>query len=108
MNPFITPWINAGVGLGFNRASDFFNQALIDEAVAMPNFKNHTTTSITYTVGAGLQHNFTPACQIGLGYEFSNWGHSSLGTAPGQTLGKGLSFNHYYTNAVLMNVSYYF
>ena len=43
---------------------------------------------------------------VGVGYEFSDWGKSQLGRAPGQTINSGLALSHFYTNAFQPNVTY--
>ncbi|MGL6035737.1 MAG: porin family protein, partial [Legionella sp.] len=59
-----------------------------------------------YTVGAGLQKSLNDNWQVGVGYEFADWGKSQLASAPEQTLNSGLGLNHLYTNGVLLNVTY--
>jgi hypothetical protein len=41
-----------------------------------------------------------------MGYEFADWGQSHLGSAQGQTLGRGLSLQHLYTNGLMFNLTY--
>jgi len=100
------PWVSASVGAGFNRAYDYSNTPLIFEAVPNSNFSNKTTTSLAYTVGAGVQRSLNPFWQVGIGYEFANWGKSSLGAAATQTENQGISLSHLYTNAIMFNITY--
>lgn len=100
------PWINGSLGLGWNHAYHFQNTPLIPEAIAMPNFSSYTQTSFIYTVGAGIQKNLNLNWQIGIGYEFADWGQSQLKRAPNQILNSGLSLDHLYTNGVLLNITY--
>lgn len=102
----VIPWISVGVGLGFNEAHGFTNTPLISEAVMMSSFANKTTAAFTYTLGVGMQHNITQHTQLGIGYEFSDWGQSRLGRAAGQTLNSGLSLSHLYTSGFLFNITY--
>lgn len=106
MNYWLTPWVSASLGVGFNRAHDFSNTPLIFEALANPNFSSHTKTAFAYTVGVGVQKALTSHWQIGVGYEFADWGQSRLGRAAGQTLNSGLGLNHLYTHGVLFNLSF--
>lgn len=105
-NYIVTPWISGSVGIGFNRAYGYDNTPLIFEAVKNPNFGSHTKTAFAYTVGAGLQKSLNDNWQVGVGYEFADWGKSQLASAPEQTLNSGLGLNHLYTNGVLLNVTY--
>jgi opacity protein-like surface antigen len=103
---WLTPWISGSVGVGFNRAHAFTNTPIIYEALPNPNFTNHTQTAFTYTVGAGVEKAIKAHWQVGVGYEFADWGKSTLGRADGQTLNSGLRLNHFYTNGVLFNLTY--
>jgi len=62
----------------------------------MPNFASNTTTAFTYTLGVGVERHLNQHWQVGMGYEFADWGHSKLDRAAGQTMGTGLSINHLY------------
>ncbi len=103
---FVTPWISGAIGVGFNRASGFTNTPVIFEAVVNPNFSARSQTAFTYTLGAGVQKALNQNWQVGIGYEFADWGKSQLGRASEQTLNSGLKLDHLYTNGVLLNVTY--
>ena len=102
----VMPWVSGSIGLGFNKSEHFTSTPTLYEAVPTPNFANHTTISFTYSIGAGIQYKLTRNWQIGLGYEFSDWGQSRLERAPGQSSGHGLSLKHLYTNGYLINMTY--
>jgi opacity protein-like surface antigen len=102
---WVTPWIGGSVAVGFNQSTDFENMPLIPEAVVTPNFANHMTTAFSYTAGAGIQRTISDNVQVGVGYEFSDWGNSNLGRAEGQTSRRGLTLNHVYTNALMFTIS---
>lgn len=102
----VMPWVSASAGVGFNRAHGFTNTPVIFEAVPNANFSNNTKTAFTYTLGAGVQKSINAHWQIGVGYEFADWGKSSLGRASGQTLNSGLELKHLYTNGVMFNLTY--
>ena len=103
---WVMPWVSASLGVGFNRARDFTNTPLIFEALPNNNFEDHTKTAFTYTLGAGVQKPISEHWQMGVGYEFADWGKSGLNRAPAQTLNTGLALNHLYTNSVLFNLTY--
>lgn len=102
----ILPWVSGSMGVGFNEAHQFSNTPKIFEAVQNPNFSSHTKTSFTYAVGAGFDVAMTKNWQAGVGYEFADWGKSQLNRAQGQTIGKGLSLSHFYTQGLLLNITY--
>lgn len=103
---WLIPWISASLGVGFNEAHSFNNEPIIFEAQETPNFSSHTQTSFAYTVGAGVQKALSQHWQVGIGYEFADWGKSQLGCAAEQTLNKGLTLNHLYTNGILFNLTF--
>lgn len=102
----LVPWLSGSLGVGFNQSDTFQNRPLIPEAIATPNFSDHTATTFTYTLGLGLQKTLTQHLQLGIGYEFADWGAWNLGSARGQTMGVGPGLTHLYTNALIFNVSY--
>lgn len=102
----VIPWISGSVGVGFNEAYRFTNMPTIFEALPTPDFVSHTKTAFTYNLGAGVQKALTSNWQIGIGYEFADWGKSQLARAPGQTMGTGLTLDHLYTNGFLVNITY--
>ena len=102
----VTPWISASAGFGFNDAYHFSNKPTIYEAIVNPDFSSHTQTTFSYTLGAGIQRAITENWEIGIGYEFADWGKSKLGRAPHQTQHSGLALDHLYTNGLLLNITY--
>ncbi|STX88285.1 outer membrane protein [Legionella feeleii] len=100
------PWIDASVGLGLNQARRYYSTPIIPEALPTPGFSSNSKASFTYTVGAGLQKELTSNWQIGIGYQFADWGKSRFGRAAGQSMNNGLTLNHVYTNGVLFNLTY--
>lgn len=100
------PWVSASIGVGFNTAHAYRDVPTIFEALPNPYFHSHTKTAFTYTLGAGVQKPINQNWQVGVGYEFADWGSSQLGRAAGQTLNAGLGTTHYYTNGVMFNLTY--
>lgn len=102
----LLPWISGSLGMGFNNAHAFNNNPIIFQALPTPNFSANTTIAFTYTIGAGIQKVLSENCQVGIGYEFADWGSSQLRPASGQLQNSGLFLNHLYTNGVLVNFTY--
>ena len=100
------PYVSASIGGAFNNAKSFIITPDIDQEVPAPAFTDNSTTSFTYTLGIGVQRVLNRHVQVGIGYEFADWGKSQLGAAPGQTLNSGLSVNNFYTNAVQLSFSF--
>jgi opacity protein-like surface antigen len=103
---WLEPWISGSLGVGFNRSHGFSSTPVIPEAVPMNNFNGHIATSFSYTLGAGFQAPINSNWQIGIGYEFADWGQSGLNRSPGQTENSGPELNHIYTQGILVNLTY--
>lgn len=103
---WLIPWLSGSLGVSFNNAHSFKSTPTIFEALPTPDFASHTETAFTYTLGAGVQKALNTHWQVGVGYEFADWGKSSLGRAEGQTQNSGLALNHRYTNGLMFNLTY--
>jgi opacity protein-like surface antigen len=103
---WFTPWLSCSFGAGINKASSFSSTPRIFEAVPTPSFDTHTLTSFTYTVGAGIQKPLDEHWQLGIGYEFADWGKNRLAQGPYQIYNTGLSIDNFYTNSILLNITY--
>lgn len=103
---WVMPWVSGSAGVGFNSSHDFTNTPLIFQALPNENFLNHNQTSFTYTLGIGLQRQINRSWQVGVGYEFADWGKSHLGLAEDQTVVSYINLNHVYTNGVMFNLTY--
>ncbi len=102
----VIPWISGSAGIGMNKASNFENSPVIVEAISNTNFSSNTNNAFVYTIGAGVKTSLSTHWQLGIGYEFADWGKSQLGRALGQTLGSGLALDHLYTNSILLSLTY--
>jgi opacity protein-like surface antigen len=99
---WLAPWVSGSLGVGFNRAHNFSTNLALPSA----NFGNHTKNAFTYTLGAGVQKYLNDNWQVGVGYEFADWGKSKLGRSLTQTVNSRLKLNHLYSNGVLFNITY--
>jgi opacity protein-like surface antigen len=102
----VDPYVSGSIGVGFNRAYNFTTQVKTAGEVAAPPFGSNTTTTFVYTLGIGLQKSLTTHLQVGIGYEFADWGKTQLSRMPGQTQDQGLTLNHLYSNQVLFSLFY--
>lgn len=102
----LLPWISGSVGVAWNQAQNFTSMPTIYPAIPTPYFTNNTQTAFTYTVGAGVQYAIAQKWQIGIGYEFADWGKVQFGPAADQTMNNGYAVNHVYTNGFLVNLTY--
>lgn len=100
------PYLAGSLGLGINRSYGFKIMPKIYEEVVAPFFTSQTVTGFAYTIGGGIQTPLDQHWQVGLGYEFADWGHSQLAKAPGQTLNSGLQLSHLYTNQLQFGLNY--
>ncbi|MFZ4076625.1 MAG: SPOR domain-containing protein [Legionellaceae bacterium] len=101
----ISPYVSGSLGVGLNHAYDFYVKPMTADGRSVL-FESNTTTALTYTLGAGIQTDLNASWQIGVGYEFADWGRAGLGRAAVQTLGDGLQLNHVYSNELQLNLTY--
>jgi len=108
--PWLTkPWISASLGFSYNKANNYREWPIICEAESLPAayFHNHGHTAFTWSLGAGIQRVLNPNWQVGIGYEFTDWGRTSLRGALAQPPGaRGLTLNHLYTNGLMFNLTW--
>jgi len=102
----VMPWVSGSVGVAWNQANKFTIASTISEAIDTPYYPSNTQTAFTYNIGAGVQYALTQNFQLGIGYEFADWGKTLFGQANGQTLTNGFGINHVYTNGFLVNLTY--
>ena len=103
---FVEPYLSGSMGVGFNRAYNFIITPKISAEVASPAFASNTTTAFSYTLGIGLQKTCYKNLQVALGYEFADWGKSSLSSAAGQTTSQKPKLNHLYAQTLQLSLFY--
>lgn len=102
----LLPYLSGSLGVATNQSHRFSMSPLIFEVLPVPGFQNHQETAFTYTLGVGVHKVLNPQWQVGMGYEFADWGRSSLSRAPGQTVGHGLGLNHLETQQLQFVINY--
>lgn len=102
----VMPWVSLMLGVGFNESFDFSNTPLIFQAVESPNFANNTEAAFTYGAGIGVQRKIVNHWQVGIGYEWSDWGRSQLGRAASSANNQSISLSHFYASAVMVNITF--
>jgi opacity protein-like surface antigen len=80
----LKPFVDVGIGAGYNRASDFTITAIDCGTVADPNFGNNTDWAFGYTVSAGLQTNLRENVDVSLAAVYGDFGNNHTNIAPGQ------------------------
>ncbi|MDP3561784.1 MAG: porin family protein [Legionellaceae bacterium] len=102
----IHPYVSGGLGASFNHPHAFKISPNNNGNATPYQFKSNVNTSFTYTLGAGFQEILNDHWQAGVGYEFANWGKTSLDHAPAQTINQGPLINNFYINSFLLNLTY--
>nr|HAT8715066.1 outer membrane beta-barrel protein [Legionella jordanis] len=103
---YMLPYFSVGLGYGMNNSSNFSISPKIYPEIPAPPFGNNDQSAFTYSLGAGLDMPVTDNFQIGIGYEFLNWGKTQLAPAWGQTTNSVLSLSNLYTQQFLINFTY--
>lgn len=102
----IQSYISGTTSVGFNRSHANIIVSKLFEEILFPVFSPHTKVAFSYSAEVGVQKAIDSHTQVGLGYQFSDWGPSNLRPAVGQTLNGGLYLNHLYTHGAQFSVTY--
>lgn len=110
---WVKPYVAGSVGVGFNRSWDYMSSSNASTALGVSLFSDSTTNSFSYTAGLGLQANINSYWQVGVGYEFADWGKNNLGLPTAisgvsrNVLYKGPHSANFYTQEVQFSLSYF-
>lgn len=74
----VLPWISGSLGISYNNAYNFYSKPLIFEVLRNHNFLEYTARSFSYSLGTGFQKKISDNWQIGVGYEFTDWGGGKI------------------------------
>lgn len=99
-------YLSGSAGFAVNKANSFSITSRMLAAVPAPAFRSNSEIGFSYTLGLGLEKPFSSSWRGGVGYEFADWGPSSLDRAPGQSLNNGLGMSHLYTHAILFSLTF--
>lgn len=102
---WLQPYISGSIGPGWNNSHDFSATSINQNVFAAPWFATNTEIAFTYTAGLGVQAVLSRNWQVGMGYEFADWGKTGLGVDEATAI-KGPSTMHLYTNELLFSLSY--
>lgn len=108
VNMVVQPYVSASIGYGNNNAHEFTISPKIFQEIPAPFFTDNSVSALNYAFGIGIQKAINPSFQLGVGYEFANYGKAQLSPAAGQTIGNGLSALHVFTNQLLFSATYVF
>ncbi|MFJ1268676.1 outer membrane protein [Legionella lytica] len=92
------PYLSGELGAAFNRSRSYYEKPLIEEAVAMPPFSDHTQSSFAWGVGAGIDVDVWTHLRVGIGYQFADLGQAKLGLSPAEATKETLSNPNLYTH----------
>lgn len=108
------PYIEGGMGLSVNEASNYSETPTDPDGSAVPTqtpFGNERTDAFAYELGVGIQHalwNSPHAPLLALSYDWMDWGKVALGSFAGQTTSDRLSFGHLQTSSVNASLTWPF
>ncbi|HEU5281048.1 MAG TPA: outer membrane beta-barrel protein [Gammaproteobacteria bacterium] len=101
------PYVSAGLGGAYVRTGSYGETALPNVTPrTSAGFAENTKNQFAYTLGAGLDYFITPTLIISAGYQYLNLGHLYSGNGTSQWSGQSLNLGSYYSNEVLMNLTY--
>ncbi len=104
---FIQPYITGSIGAAFNHSFNYTTLPAVNPVISPRYYNDKTELAFAWTAGGGLQMAINKNWQAGVGYEFVDWGKSSLGRAlssPFTNIGPQLS--HLYSHQAVFSISY--
>lgn len=112
-NKFLYPWrryypyLSLGVGAASNHSYNYVVDILPLFTTFSPQFMDKTNTSLTYTIGFGIDMNLTPSTRLGLGYRFTDLGAAKTGKGVIDNIitNNQLSQLHLCTNEILAQLT---
>lgn len=80
---FVQPYISGSLGIGFNHSHSFYTSPQITLAAtgipsALFDYASNTEQGFAFTLGAGILKRLNQNWEVGIGYEFADWGKSTL------------------------------
>ncbi len=103
----VAPFINIGVGPGWNRANGYTETPLTPVGFAgQPPFQSNTNVVFAYQAGLGISTTIHQE-RIAIGYRYVNLGQTTLGTR-GPTYPYSLKTGSLYTNDVYLSYTHLF
>ena len=101
----ISPYFLVGLGVSWNRASQYNETPTDPNGTAAPmraGFQKHTEGDFAYMLGFGLSYQLSLRCNFGLEYRYTNFGQASLNSTPIQTTTERLSLGVLHSNALFI------
>jgi opacity protein-like surface antigen len=104
-----SPFINGGVGISFNRVSNYSETPLADvTARDGAGFANNSSHGFAYSIGAGLDWQVQSQLIMSLNYEFQGLGSINTKSGVNTWSATHLHSGTYQSNNVLLTMSYLF
>jgi hypothetical protein len=101
------PYLLAGLGASFNKASNFSNTAPPSLTFSRT-YADNTTSGLAYRLGIGMDIALMQQLRLGIAYRFANLGKVSLGSATIQqtAVGGTLDQANTYANEALLQLTF--
>ncbi|MDQ8038801.1 MAG: outer membrane beta-barrel protein [Rickettsiella sp.] len=105
----LMPYVSAGMGVSWNRFSDYSEQAISELPSPRPNpaFTNKTESNFSYSLGTGLDYIFNKNLWGGLGYRYDHFGWGKTGDTNAEFADKSLK-NTSRAHTIILSLRYLF
>lgn len=105
----LLPYVTAGLGGAFNRASGYEENALPGVTSRFsPDFQDNTKTQFAYHVGVGLDVQLTQGMLVSLAYQYMNLGQIKSGYGTSTWSNQSLDLGSYHSNGLFLGATYLF
>ena len=99
------PYGSVGLGASFNLARAYRAHPLDQTFARSPVFSNNRTSAFSYSLGLGLDIDYSSNLAFGLGYRYVDYGLVSLNTSPVQNTSAKLKLNNLTTNQLIAELT---
>jgi opacity protein-like surface antigen len=108
-NHIFYPYVTAGIGGGFNSAK-YFHTTVPEYLTVTPAYRNHNSSTLSYSLGLGIDTLVHSNATLGIGYLFSDIGQTALGNGfiRERVVANYLNQSHVYVNTLQVQLSCYF
>lgn len=103
-NP-VQPYVSGSFGVAFNNAHDYTPVSNLPVLFPAPWFASNTAVAFAWTLGIGIQGMISPHWQLGMGYQFADFGKSYL-QGDSINYNQGLTLTHLYVSELQFSVGY--
>lgn len=105
----LLPYVSGGIGVAYNKMNNYFEQPFPGVFPReSPAFAGGVNREFTWSLGFGLDYQFSPRTTVSAGYEYQSYGRFMSGFGVDAWGNRQLIQHSFYTNSLLLSMDYVF